>query len=136
MKRIPDCPGGMGNANDWIKAREALGFPQDRTVSYEYTTYSGASDTLELLQEAHRDAIKYGDEMYDIGYDGGFISGYKQALEDLKEVQISDRSPNTIKTILRKTKCPLSIQNRFYEISNVVHPNTNKSNKQKKNKKS
>ena len=132
MKRIPDCPGGMGNANDWIKAREALGYPQNQTITYEYTTHSGDSDELKMLQDAHRDARKYGDDMFDIGYDIGFEQGYKQAIEDLQEISKSDRSTKVIKRILHKTKCPLSVRKRFFEITKIVQPESDNKGKNKK----
>ena len=126
IKRIPDCPGGMGNANDWIKAREALGYPQNRTVSYEYTTYENSgSDTLALLQQAHKEELEYGDSMCKIGFEWG----YEQALEDLKKILKTDRSADSIKRVLRKTKCPISIQNRFYKIKSIIRADDRKKEK-------
>lgn len=131
MKRIPDCPGGMGNANDWIKAREALGYPQNRTVSYEYTTYDNSgSDAVEQIRKQYEEKHEYGEEMFDIGYDEGFRHGYKQAIEDLKKIQKTDHTPDSIKKILKETKCPLSIHSRFFEIKSIVRINENK-NKRK-----
>lgn len=123
MKRIPDCPGGMGNANDWIKAREALGYPQNRTVSYEYTTYENSgSDAVEEIERKYKEMEEYGEDMYKIGFEWG----YGQALEDLKKIQNTDRTPESVKRILRKTKCPISINNRFLEIKNVIRINESK----------
>ncbi len=128
MKRIPDCPGGMGNDNDWIKAREALGYPQNQTITYEYTTHSGDSDTLKLLQEAHRDARKYANDKLNIGFEWG----YGQAIEDLQEILKSDRSSKAIKRILHKTKCPLFYRSRFFEITKIVQPESDNKGKNKK----
>lgn len=128
MKRIPDCPGGMGNANDWIKAREALGYPQNQTITYEYTTHSGDDDTLKMLQDAHREARKYADDKFKIGFEWG----YEQAIEDLQEILKSDRSPKAIKRILHKTKCPLSVHKRFFEITKIVQPESDNKGKNKK----
>lgn len=94
-KRIPDCPGGMGNANDWIKAREALGYPQNRTVSYEYTTYENSgSDAVDKLCEISE---KIG---YLKGYDKGYVDGYEDALEDIKDSLKTDLSGKSIKAAL------------------------------------
>ena len=102
MKRIPDCPGGMGNANDWIKAREALGFPQNRTVSYEYTTYDyGGTDTAELVKQAHEDDNDYANDMYDMGFEHGYDAGYKQACIDIEKCLETNLSTKAIKTTLK-----------------------------------
>lgn len=97
-KRIPDCPGGMGNANDWIKAREALGYPQNRTVSYEYTTYeNNNSDTVDKLCETYEKIaeIRYGE-----GYNKGYVDGYEDALEDIKDAIKTDLSGKSIRAAL------------------------------------
>ena len=121
MKRIPDCPSGMGNANDWIKAREALGYPQNRTVSYEYTTYENSgSDTVELLQQAHKEANDYAEDMYQIGFDEGYAAGYKQACIDIEKCLDTNLSTKAIKTTLKNTNNYNPAQNRFYTITPVL----------------
>lgn len=120
MKQIPYCPPNMGNANDWIEAREALGFPQNRTVSYEYTTYDNSgSDTVEEIERRYKEEDEYGEEMFKIGFEWG----YKQAIEDLKKIKSTDHSADSVKKILKKVKCPLSIRSRFYEIKSIVRIN-------------
>ena len=121
MKRIPDCPGGMGNANDWIKAREALGFPQNRTVSYEYTTYDyGDTDTSELVKQTHEDDEDYDNDMYDMGFEHGYSAGYKQACIDIEKCLDTDLSIKAIKTTLKNTNNYNPAENRFYTITTVL----------------
>ena len=121
MKRIPDCPGGMGNANDWIKAREALGFPQNRTVSYEYTTYDyGDTDTSELVKQTHEDDEDYANDMYDMGFEHGYSAGYKQACIDIEKCLDTDLSIKAIKTTLKNTNNYNPAENRFYTITPVL----------------
>lgn len=121
MKRIPDCPGGMGNANDWIKAREALGFPQNRTVSYEYTTYeSSGPDTVELLQQAHKEANEYAEDMYQIGLDEGYAAGYKQACIDIRKSLNTNLSSKSVKRTLNRTNNYNPVENRFCAITPVI----------------
>ena len=121
MKRIPDCPGGMGNANDWIKAREALGYPQNRTVSYEYTTYeNNNSDTLELVKQTHEDDNDYDNDMYDMGFEHGYGAGYEQACIDIEKCLDTDLGIKAIKTALKNTNNYNPAENRFYTITPVL----------------
>lgn len=106
MKRIPDCPGGMGNANDWIKAREALGFPQDRTVSYEYTIYEN--------NEPVSNNTTY-------TYEEGYVDGYEDALEDIKDALKTNLSSKSIKTALEAEPiADISVSKRYKLIRPII----------------
>ena len=107
MKRIPDCPGGMGNANDWIKAREALGYPQNRTVSYEYTTYDyGDTDTVSNTTYT---------------YEEGYVDGYEDALEDIKDALKTDLSGKSIRAALAAEPiADISVSKRYRLIQPII----------------
>ena len=121
MKQIPDCPPNMGNANDWIEAREALGFPQNRTVSYEYTTYENSGpDIVELLQQAHKESKEYAEDMYQIGLDEGYVAGYKQACIDIRKSLNTNLSSKAVKRTLNRTNNYNPVENRFYAITPVI----------------
>ena len=124
MKQIPNCPGGMGNANDWIKAREALGYPQNRTVSYEYTTYeNNNSDAVDKLCETYE---KIAEIRYAEGYDIGYVDGYKDALDDVKDALKTNLSAKSIKATLEAEPCDvISVEKRYKQISPVIRAMTN-----------
>lgn len=141
MKQIPDCPPNMGNANDWIKAREALGYPQNHTVSYEYTTYNNNnSDIIEEIERNLEKRREYGDDMFDMGFDEGYNAGYSQACIDMKEcLKTNLSSSETIIRTLKRTNNYNPAENRFCKLISVLEIvkerlQNNLNNQQKKNK--
>ena len=109
MKQIPDCPQGMGNANDWMKERERRGFPQNRTVSYEHTEYhsndaeidrilAGMKANYEKIAELRYQEGKR--EGYEEGYQNGYHDGYEDSIEDVRDCLRSNFTEQGVKTAL------------------------------------